>query len=384
MIKPKLLAASALCCATMLTFPVMAQEAEFVPETFSVKEAIEPGPNIFVGKQEWGGASSIEVYSADDLTNKGNMTAGAIIQLLVAPDGKTAYAQSTFMKRYTYGPIEQVLNVYDVNTLSITKEILLPGKAAMVAAYEPLLAQSADGKFVYVQNATPATSVTVVDVAAGSAVQEVATPGCWGIYPSLEGHSFSSICGDGTFASFDVGADGAAAEKTISAKIFDADTDPIFVASDRIGTDLAFISYHGNVYLLSDATGTITQTDKFSITEGQAEGWAPGGYNLLTYNDANGVLFVTMHAEAYDGSHKNASEEIWAYDVKARKALYQSAAHGLISIKVTDGEVPVLFGLNEEESTVVRYAVDPEARFALKETGSGDGTGFATVVVAGP
>ena len=120
MIKPKLLAASALCCATMLTFPVMAQEAEFVPETFSVKEAIEPGPNIFVGKQEWGGASSIEVYSADDLTNKGNMTAGAIIQLLVAPDGKTAYAQSTFMKRYTYGPIEQVLNVYDVNTLSIT------------------------------------------------------------------------------------------------------------------------------------------------------------------------------------------------------------------------------------------------------------------------
>ncbi|UXN69708.1 hypothetical protein N8A98_21245 [Devosia neptuniae] len=384
MIKPKLLAASALCCATMLTFPVMAQEAEFVPETFSVKEAIEPGPNIFVGKQEWGGASSIEVYSADDLTNKGNMTAGAIIQLLVAPDGKTAYAQSTFMKRYTYGPIEQVLNVYDVNTLSITKEILLPGKAAMVAAYEPLLAQSADGKFVYVQNATPATSVTVVDVAAGSVVQEVATPGCWGIYPSLEGHSFSTICGDGTFASFDVGADGAAAEKTISEKIFDADTDPIFVASDRIGTDLAFISYHGNVYLLSDATGTITQTDKFSITEGQAEGWAPGGYNLLTYNDANGVLFVTMHAEAYDGSHKNASEEIWAYDVKARKALYQSAAHGLISIKVTDGETPVLFGLNEEESTVVRFAVDPEARFALKETGSGDGTGFATVVVVGP
>jgi methylamine dehydrogenase heavy chain len=384
MTKAKHLVAGTLCGIALLTGAAAAQDAEFVPETFGVKEAIEPGANIFVGKQEWNGASSIEVYSADDLTNKGNMTAGGMFEFLVAPDGKTAYTQSTYLARYTHGASEQVLTVYDVNTLSITKEILLPNKAAMVAAYQPMLEQSADGKLIFVQNATPATSVSVVDVAAGKVVQELPTPGCWGIYPSLEGHVFSAICGDGTFASFDVGADGAGTTKTASAKIFDPDSDPIFIDSERVGTDLAFISFHGNVYLLSDATGTIVQSDMFSIMDGQPEGWAPGGYQVLAYNDANGVLFVPMHEDAKDGSHKNASAEIWAYDIAARAMLYQSPAEGIVSLAVTDAAEPVLYGLNEDEAEVISYAADSKARFALKKTASGGGTGFATLVLTGP
>src|SRR5690606_35236396 len=128
--------------------------------------------------------------------------------MLVSPDGTKAYGQSTYMARYTHGDIEQVLEVYDVETLSIEKEIPLPAKAAMVAAYEPYLEMSADGALVYVLNATPATSVTIVDIEAGEVVQEIPTPGCFGIYPALEGYKFSTVCGDGSIATFDLGEDG--------------------------------------------------------------------------------------------------------------------------------------------------------------------------------
>jgi methylamine dehydrogenase heavy chain len=375
--------ACALLFAPAIVAP-LAQEAEFVPETLGVKAAIDPGSNVFVNKQEWGGASSIGVYSADDLAFKGLMTAGGMGQILISPDGKTAYGQSTYMKRIMYGDVEQVLQVYNVATLTPVKEIILPPKAAMVAAYTPLLEQSADGKFVYVQNATPATSVTVVDIAAGTVTQEVPTPGCWGIYPSLEGYKFSSICGDGTFASFTISQDGTTSEKVTSEKIFDVDEDPIFVPAERIGADLVFASYHGNIYKLADAEGAITLTEKVSVTEGIEGGWAPGGYGLITYNEANGILFIGMHPEAYDGSHKNAAEEIWAYDVANARLLYRTSVHGISSITVSDAAAPVLYALNEEDSTLLRFESDPEAKFVLKETNKAEDTGFATVVQVRP
>ena len=368
-----------LACALAAAAPTLAQEAEFKPESVGVKAAIDPGPNVFVNKQEWGGAGSINVYSAADLTYKGNMSAGSMGQVLISPDGKTAYSQSSYLKRIMYGDHEQVLQLFDVATLTPTKEIILPNKAAMVAAYTPLLTQSADGKFVYVQNATPATSVTVVDVAAGEVVQELPTPGCWGIYPSLAGYSFSAICGDGTFASFALGEDGKGIAKTSSEKIFDADADALFVSAERIEGKLAFMSFKGNLYVLDDATGTITLSDKIAVTEGQ-EGWAPGGYNLFDYNDPNGVIFLTMHDEAKEGTHKNASKEIWAYDVKNKKLLYRSPVEHVISLTVSDDPVPVVYGLNEDDGKVIRLASDPEAKFVLKQTAEHEDTGFATVV----
>lgn len=378
------LVACALCAMSAACAGAFAQDAEFVPETFGVKEAIDPGPNLFVNQQEWSGAGSINVYSADDLTYKGNMSAGSMGQILISPDGAKAYSQSSYLKRIAYGEHEQVLQVFDVATLSPEREVILPNKAAMVAAYDPLLTQSADGKLIYVQNATPATSVTVVDIEAGEVLQEVPTPGCWGVYPSLGGYGFSSICGDGTFASFALGPDGMAAEKTTSEKIFDVDADALFVPAQRIDGMLAFMSFNGNVYILDDSTGTITLSETFSITQGTEGGWAPGGYGLMAYNAANDVLFVTMHSEAYDGSHKNASEEIWAYDMEARELLYQSPVHGIISITVTDDEVPVIYALNEEDGAVVRYDVDPEAKFVLKESAEHGDTGFATVLTVKP
>jgi methylamine dehydrogenase heavy chain len=62
-------------------------------------------------------------------------------------------------------------------------------------------ATSADGRWLLVQNATPASSVTVVDLKNRRTAAELPTPGCWGVIPWPQDASrFSTVCGDGSLA----------------------------------------------------------------------------------------------------------------------------------------------------------------------------------------
>ncbi|MGF6231351.1 methylamine dehydrogenase heavy chain [Inquilinus ginsengisoli] len=361
--------------AAVLALAPAAFAAEFTPEVVTVKAAIDPGPNVFVYQQEWKGAGSIAVFGQADLAFKGLMASGSMGQMLIAPDGKTAYGQSSYLKRITHGPNEQVVEIYDVPGLAMTKEIVLPSKAAMALGYAPLLQRTATGRFLLVQNATPATSVTVVDLTAGSVTEEIPTPGCYGIYPSAQGDRFATACGDGTFQDISLGPDGKAEEKVPSAALFDADADPVFIAPAAYDGGRVFVTYGGKALLLKDDGGPMKTAETFDLTGGVAGGWAPGGYGIAAVNAAKGILFVTMHPDAKDGSHKAAAHEIWAYDLKARKLLSRSPVEHVVSIAVNGGDTPVLFGTTETGS-LLRFTTDPAAGYALKAAGEAGVTGF--------
>ncbi|WP_225766120.1 amine dehydrogenase large subunit [Inquilinus sp. Marseille-Q2685] len=361
-----------LVAASALLAPA-AVAAEFTPEVVTAKAAIDPGPNVFVYQQEWKGAGSIAVFGQGDLAFKGLMTSGSMGQMLVAPDGKTVYGQSSYLKRITHGPNEQVVEIYDVPKLSLTKEIALPAKAAMALGYAPLLQRTATGRFLLVQNATPATSVTVVDLTAGSVTEEIPTPGCYGIYPSAQGDRFATACGDGTFQDIAIGPDGKAGEKAKSAALFDADADPVFIAPAAYDGGRVFVTYGGKALLLKDDGGPMKAAGSFDLTAGVTGGWAPGGYGIAAA--AGNILFVTMHPDAKDGSHKAAAHEIWAYDLKAGKLLSRSPVEHVVSIAASGGDVPVLFGTTETGS-LLRFTTDPAAGYALKAAGEAKVTGF--------
>ncbi len=363
---------------SVLTVSIAQANEDFVPEVLTVEKAIKPGANVFVLDQSWKGPSRINVLSADNLEHKGILSIGIIGQMAFTTDRKTAYAISAYAKRIMYGPTEAVLQEFDVDTLTLKREILLPEKMAQVAPSNAILNLSADGKLAFVQNATPATSVTVVNLEAGKVVAEVPTPGCFGTFPATSGHRFSSVCGDGTLVSFDVNGKGEFSAPLRSAKVFDPDEDALFIVPKRVGKDLLFPSFKGNLYRIADSGKQPKLVEKYEVVKGIDGDWAPGGVDVLAYNAAHNVAFLTMHPDATEGSHKDYSKEIWAYDLKRKQVLYRSVAEGVSSLAVTSGKQPVLFGLIED-TELVRYEVDPLARFAVKPTHTLEGVGDWTI-----
>jgi methylamine dehydrogenase heavy chain len=338
----------------------------FQPQRLIEKASIDPGPNVFTSSWIGAGAGAIHVFAAADLKYRGNMSGGSMGQILLSRDGKTAYMASVYLKRIAYGDPEMVLQIFDVATLMPKKEIALPRKLAMSLSLDGMISQSFDGRYLFIQNATPATSVTVVDLVAEKVAGEVPAPGCFGIYPSLQGYKFTAACGDGAFASFTLHADGSAAEQTRSKKIFDVDEDAIFIPSIRAGPDLVFVSFHGKIYRINDGGPTPTLAATDSLTSGVDGNWAPGGAQLIAYNKANGVLFVGMHPHSKEGSHKDPAKEIWAYNLSTRQRLYRSPVEDIVSIAATDGPSPVVYG--SKAKLLIRYEADPEAKFALTKS----------------
>lgn len=368
------------CAAAFLGGAAVAQE--FEPESISVETEIAPGPNVFVSLSAWDGAGAVNIFSADDLSYKGDVSTGLTGQFLISPDGSTIYSTSIFPKRIVYGPIEAVLQVYDVKTTALKAEHPLPDNLAQTMTGKYLLQMTADGRFIIAQNATPATSVSVIDVASG-AVTEIPTPGCWAIYPAATGAAFSAVCGDGTLTTIALDDSGAMASQTDSPALFDMDANPVFVHAERIGGDLVFLTFNGDLISVS-TDGEPAIVDSFSITEGVEGGWAPGGYEILAYSEETGVLFVPMHSGAYNGSHKIGSEEIWAIDVANKTVLSRSPAEHITNIAVTKGSAPVVFGVNSHEGGLYRFTSDPAAGYALTLAGHLEETGEISLVLTEP
>ena len=128
-----------------------------------------------------------------------------------------------------------VVTFYDTRSLEVVGEAVIPPKRATGMPHRAYNGMSDDGRFVYVANMTPATSVSVVDTKTKSFAEEVPTPGCALVYPTGS-RSFASLCGDGTALSVRLDANGHAEPGQIKFPIF---TDPpVFGAWNQIRRDL--------------------------------------------------------------------------------------------------------------------------------------------------
>jgi methylamine dehydrogenase heavy chain len=87
-----------------------------------------------------------------------------------------------------------------------------------------------------------------------------------------------------------------------------------------------------------------------------------------------GQIFVGMHANAFDGSHKNPAQEIWQADLKTGHIVKRVPAAGAVALAVTQDESPVLFTLNHDDATL--RAFDVRAGFYAR--------GRSTAVVDAP
>lgn len=320
-----------------------AQETNIEPETLTVEPRISDGGHVYVMDMGINGPSAIFVLNADDLSMEGNIGAGTFANMHMAADKSTLYTVSAYMRRYTYGEVEAVIHEWDPHTLTAKNEYLTNPKAAQTLSQRGVLNPSADGKYMVVQNATPATSVSIVDRADGSELAEVPTPGCWTAYPTLDGMGFTTLCGDGRVVKYSYAADGTISEPARSEQLFDSDENPLFADAHRIGDQLVYATYGGSLYLIDD-TGEVPVLAR-SIDFG-ADGWGPSGYNLMSYHAPSNTLFVMMHEGQAEGTHKTPAQEIWAVNLESGTVTGRSPANNETSIAVSGSDDPVLFGID--------------------------------------
>jgi methylamine dehydrogenase heavy chain len=311
----------------------------------------------------------VYVLDGADLKVKGMLEAGFAGMMVAAPDKHQVYVATTFYERLSRGKRTDVIQVFDDHDLHLVEEIPISSHRAQAVSYRNLFQRSGDGNLLLIQNATPATSVTVVDLPTKRQF-EIPAPGCYGIYPALsQPKRFTTLCGDGTMGTYTINGKLDGAARKASAKVFDADADPLYSHAERDIGAYIFLSFKGKLLRASLDGETASVIETLDLLDGSVGNWAPGGYQPMTVDAKSGIVYVLMHEGVSDGSHKNPSKEIWSYDLRGKRLAARSPAANLTSITLSPSEPKVLFAINAVDSKVERFTVDATT---LKVTPAGE------------
>lgn len=309
----------------------------------------------------------LHVVDTDTGAYLGVIGSGFTGQVTYSPDGNDIILATGYLSRGQRGDRTDIVEVWDADTLGFKYEIEISPNRAMALNYRSLVRTSADGRWVFVQNATPATSVTVVDMQARRMVAEIDTPGCWGIYPPASNSDrFSTLCGDGTVATIMLDADGDVASRTVSAQMFDADKDAWFIQGEQDGDIYRFVSFLGNMAVVNMGGATATLQETWNMVRSAADrkkNWRPGGFQPLAVHPGSNRIYVGMHADGFEGSHKNPAQEIWAFDLKSKKRLARHKGHAAIALTASSsGDRILVVDIEKLELVAIDLGTKPKAR----------------------
>lgn len=308
----------------------------------------------------------MHVIDGDSLNYLGMISLGYAGNATLSVDRKELYVATTYYSRLSRGERSDVVDIHDPQTLEYKGEIAIPARHAQALPYKGLTRPSSDGRWLFVQNATPASSVTVVDLKARKFAAEIPTSGCWIVIPSqTAGNRFSTLCGDGTLQSIVLNDNGSLKSRARSTRFFHPDEDPVFVQTDNIGDRHFFVSYKGQVHA-ADLSGEEPRLEApwpLATGEDARKGWRPGGYQLLAVHRKTGRLFVSVHAGGREGSHKDPAREVWVFDLEKKKRLARLPGHNAIAITVSQTDRPKLFAIDGVKMGLAVFDAGEKPRF---------------------
>ncbi len=302
---------------------------------------------------------------------KGMISASLIAHVAVAKTRPEIYVYESFYSRGTRGTGTDVLTINDKTTLSAIAEIIIPGvKKADMLPSDYLMQLIDNEKYLLLFNFTPATSVAVIDIENRKLLNEVNTPSCLLIYPTGK-RGFSSMCSDASMISYQLDKNGKVESKTKLEPFFDIDKDALFERPVIIDGIAYFPTFQGNLQEV-DLRGSVAKPGKqWSLLskEERKQNWRPGGMNLSDA-DSLGHMYLLMHPEGAEGTHKNPGVEIWVYDMKKRKRSHKIALNlpGL-TIEVSEDKSPRLFVTNVEMNIDVYDALSGEHLNTISDFG---------------
>lgn len=315
--------------------------------------------------------SGVKILDGDTLTIEGLIPAASSSVFALDPAGRYFYVCESIWTLGNRGTRQDMISVYDTRTLNLVNEISLPTGRLMVDSLDHDCDISASGKYAYVYNMQPASSVTVVDLGQRRVAATVELPGCALAFPWGD-DGFSSLCGDGTVASVTLPGGSDPGPVTHTARFFNPDEDPIFSESlvDRTNGRAFFLSYTGLVYPAQ--LGEHPSIDKpWSLqvaaglpaagTGAQQLAWRPGGLNMIVWHKGLNRLYVLMHPGAH-WTQKQAGTEVWVLDIASHNLIKRiELPQPAVSIAISQDSSPLLYLLTENgDNPTSVITLDPE------------------------
>jgi methylamine dehydrogenase heavy chain len=360
---------AALVACSCLALPA---RADLPFEELSVAPPISAQNRVYIGDVaiNYIADGKLHVVDTDTGSYLGVVGSGFAGQYILKESTRELLIATGYLSRGQRGERTDILEVWDADSLSFKYEIPIVEKRAMALNYRGLLELSADGRWAFVQNATPATSVTVVDLQARKMVAEIPTPGCWGIYvPSSKSDRFSTLCGDGTVATVVLDGSGQQASRAVSGKLFDPEKDAWFIQGERDGDTYRFLSFLGNIAAVDVGGDTAKLGETWSLVGAadKKQGWRPGGYQPLAVHTGTGRLYVTMHPGGAEGSHKNPAKEIWTFDLATKKRIGRMPGHASIALTTSkDGKRLMAIDIEKATLLVIDVRAKPKVRHSTQ------------------
>lgn len=296
------------------------------------------------------------IIDGNTLKLDGMVYTGMFALSTLSPDRSEIYVASTYYTKVNRGERKEEILVYDAHTLKLKAEIPYPARHTPALPYLHLMRTSADGKFIYVMNATPATSISIVARATGEHIAEVAVPGCYGVYPAKSSLRFSTLCGDGTLLTISLDGEGKPVNKKKNTPFFDSDQDALFIAAAQDGDVYHFVSFKGNIVSVDVSDQTARSAPPWSLVNHKArEKWRPSGYQPIALHLDTDTLYVAMHPEGKEGSHKDPAKEVWVYDLKSHQRVARLKVEDTTGLAVSQGVKPRLFVFDTGRAMITAY-----------------------------
>lgn len=229
------------------------------------------------------------------------------------------YLPATYFSRRFRGERTDVLEVWDIETLSFVAEIELPSKRAIDSFALGHAALTDDDRFAAVLNWTPATSLSIVDVERRTLAGEVPIPGC-SLAFAAGPRRLLSLCGDGAALAVHLDNDGALSDVRRSVPFFDPATDPVTEKAVRFRDQWLFASFAGMIHAVDVSGPDLAFPLPWSLLSDadRADAWQVGGLQYLAVHEPSGRLYALVHRGGPDG-HKEPGEEVWVYDIERRE-----------------------------------------------------------------
>jgi methylamine dehydrogenase heavy chain len=362
------------CLAAALLLPCAAPAraaAEFIPDQVAVAN-LPPAdryrlyvsdfaiPHVVDGR--------LHIIDGASATILGTVASGFGGISTLSPDRKELYVATTYYTRLNRGERVDQVDVYDAATLALKHEIAIPPKHAQMLNYRGGIRTSSDGRLLFVQNATPATSISVIDTVTRTFLAEIATPGCWIVLPAQSvPNRFSTLCGDGSLLTVTLDAMGKPLSQLRSKPLFDPATDPLFVHAENIGDRYFFISYKGVVHVANLGGAEALVEDAWPLMDAAdlRQGWRPGGYQPFGLHEQSGRLYVGVHARGKEGSHKDPAQQIWVIDIAGKRRLARLPGQDAIAVSASRGEAPKLFAISGKDMSLAIFD-DADGKPVLK------------------